>query len=75
MVSLAYIARSYTHQSIPQAVDAFISTADVKFGPIIQIRHAGQKTQKVPWAAFQLDDEAWKRVKLCAEILAVCSID
>ncbi|KAI0716947.1 hypothetical protein C8Q76DRAFT_567735, partial [Earliella scabrosa] len=49
---------------------AFLSTADLKFGPITQIRRPGQRTKKIPWTAFQFSSENWKRVKLCADILA-----
>ncbi|KAI0713358.1 hypothetical protein C8Q76DRAFT_581011, partial [Earliella scabrosa] len=49
---------------------AFVSTADLKFGPITRIRRTGQRTKNIPWAAFQMPAEGWKRIKACADILA-----
>ncbi|TFK88464.1 hypothetical protein K466DRAFT_454038, partial [Polyporus arcularius HHB13444] len=49
---------------------AFIMVADVKFGPITRIRRKGEPTKNIPWSAFQLSEDDWKRVKLCADILA-----
>ncbi len=54
-----------------QAIDAFVATADLKFGPITQIRKNGKVVKKIPWAAFQLSEADWERVKLCSDILAV----
>ncbi|KAI0715453.1 hypothetical protein C8T65DRAFT_573172, partial [Cerioporus squamosus] len=49
---------------------SFIATADIKFGPITQLRKNGKVVKKIPWSAFQLSDADWKRVKLCSDILA-----
>ncbi|KAL1947386.1 hypothetical protein VTO73DRAFT_14347 [Trametes versicolor] len=53
------------------AIDQFIITADLKFGPITTIRERGRIVKKIPWTVFQLSGEDWNRVHLCAEILAV----
>ncbi len=45
--------------------------ADLKFGPITILRRKGLPPKKIPWAAFKLSEDHWKRVKLCADILAV----
>ncbi|RDX45975.1 hypothetical protein OH76DRAFT_1356891 [Lentinus brumalis] len=62
--------RSAAHLRLSQAIDAFIAVADVKFGPITKIRRKGLPPKLIPWAAFQLSEDDWKRVKLCADILA-----
>lgn len=54
-----------------QTINVFISTADLKFGPITIICRPGQPTKKIPWTAFQLSNADWERVRLCADILAV----
>ncbi|RDX47041.1 hypothetical protein OH76DRAFT_1355096, partial [Lentinus brumalis] len=51
-------------------IKVFVSTADLKFGPITTIRRPGQPIKKIPWTAFQLSNADWERVRLCADILA-----
>ncbi len=55
-----------------QVIKVFVSTADLKFGPITMIRRPGRPTKKIPWTAFQLSDDDWEKVRLCGEILEVC---
>lgn len=54
-----------------QAINSFVATADDKFGPITTIRRDGKVVKKIPWLAFRLDEADWRRVRLCADILAV----
>ncbi|KAI1789377.1 hypothetical protein LXA43DRAFT_872172, partial [Ganoderma leucocontextum] len=48
---------------------AFVAIADIRFGPITIVRPKNGPAKKIPWTAFQLADEDWERVNLCAKIL------
>lgn len=48
-----------------------MATAEGKFGPITEIRRNGKVVKRIPWLAFRLEEADWRRVKLCADILAV----
>ncbi|RDX49213.1 hypothetical protein OH76DRAFT_1303074, partial [Lentinus brumalis] len=50
-------------------IKVFVSTADLRFGPITMIRRRGQPIKKIPWTAFQLSDADWEKVRLCGDIL------
>lgn len=54
-----------------QAIDSFVATAEAKFGPITIIRREGKVVKKIPWSAFRLEEDDWRRVALCVDILAV----
>ncbi|TFK64505.1 hypothetical protein BDN72DRAFT_774502, partial [Pluteus cervinus] len=47
----------------------FLGSADELFGPITTVRQDGRIIKKIPWTAFQLNDEDWERVKDVVEIL------
>ncbi|RPD78605.1 hypothetical protein L226DRAFT_457374 [Lentinus tigrinus ALCF2SS1-7] len=53
-----------------QAINQFVSTADLKFGPITRLKgQNGVRAKHIRWTAFQLDKSDWDKVKLCADIL------
>ena len=56
-----------------QTVRAFVAIADIRFGPITTIRRKGAPAKKIAWTSFQLADEHWDRINLCAKILEVRS--
>lgn len=58
---------------VTQPIKVFVSTADLRFGPITTIRRRGQPIKKIPWTAFQLSDADWEKVRLCGDILEVRS--
>ncbi|KAH9853410.1 hypothetical protein C2E23DRAFT_711976, partial [Lenzites betulinus] len=49
---------------------SFVATAEAKFGPITIIRREGKVVKKIPWSAFRLEEDDWRRVALCVDILA-----
>lgn len=54
-----------------QPVKLFISSADELFGPITTLRKNGRIVKKIPWSAFNLNDEDWGRIDLLIDILSV----
>ena len=55
-----------------QPVNLFVESADRLFGPITKVRRNGEDTVSIPWRAFEIKPEGWKRVGLCVKILTVC---
>jgi hypothetical protein len=49
-------------------------SADELYGPITTVRTNGKIVKKIPWSAFQLGDDDWKRVKYLRNILEVCHL-
>lgn len=50
----------------------FINCADTLFGPITTIRQDGRIVKAIPWTAFALSADDWRRVADARDILAVC---
>ncbi|KAF8336706.1 hypothetical protein F5887DRAFT_891208, partial [Amanita rubescens] len=48
----------------------FINCADELFGPITTIHENGHATKKIPWTAFSLATDDWRRVADARDILA-----
>ncbi|PIL25949.1 hypothetical protein GSI_11703 [Ganoderma sinense ZZ0214-1] len=55
-------------------VNLFVESADHLFGPITKVRHQGEATVSIPWHAFEIKSEGWKRVALCIKILTVIPV-
>lgn len=54
-----------------QTIRAFVAIVDIRFSPITTIRCKGAPAKKIAWTSFQLADEHWERINLCAKILEV----
>ena len=58
-----------------QLVKLFLASADELFGPITTVHKNGWVVKKLPWSAFVLDDEDWKRIdefEPTADLILVC---
>jgi hypothetical protein len=53
------------------AITIFINCADQLFGPITTIRQDGRLIKQIPWTAFSLSADDWRRVADARDILAV----
>ena len=50
-----------------------MNSADALFGPITTIRQDGRLVKEIPWMAFSLSADDWRRVMDARDILAVCN--
>ncbi|KAM6492375.1 hypothetical protein JOM56_012100, partial [Amanita muscaria] len=48
----------------------FLASADQLYGPITTLRQDGHAIKSIPWKAFILSNEDWKRVDLLINILS-----
>jgi hypothetical protein len=62
----------FSYFSRLQAINLFVASADQLYGPITIIRQDGLIIKKIPWSAFRLLENDWKRVADAQAILAVC---
>ncbi|KAF5378846.1 hypothetical protein D9615_006888 [Tricholomella constricta] len=53
-----------------QAIDLFVSTADHLYGSVTTVRCEGKIVKKIPWSAFALSEDDWRRVADARDILA-----
>ncbi|KAM6491699.1 hypothetical protein JOM56_012861 [Amanita muscaria] len=55
-------------------LDLFLASADQLYGPITTLRQDGHAIKSIPWKAFILSDDDWKRADLLINILSPSSV-
>jgi hypothetical protein len=64
-----YILCSHFIENKP--IGLFLSAADELYGPITTLRQENRVVKHVPWSAFKLADNDWRRVVDVRDILKV----